>query len=110
MSFTQNVFHPRGMPNGNQYIYVYGTKGAVNLMGTPTMYALSGESKPVVLAERAQQDEHSHIVAFYNSVVTGEKPPADITIGATAALTAILGHQAMTRQQVVDWNGLGVDL
>ncbi len=49
MSFTQNVFHPRGMPNGNQYIYVYGTKGAVNLMGTPTMYALSGESKPVVL-------------------------------------------------------------
>jgi predicted dehydrogenase len=23
MSFTQNVFHPRGLPNGNQYIYVY---------------------------------------------------------------------------------------
>ena len=99
------------MPNGNQYIYVYGTKGAVNLMGTPTMYALSGGSKPVVLAEKAQQDEqYAHIVAFYNSVVTGAKLPADIMIGATAALTAILGHQAMTRQQVVDWNGLGVEL
>jgi len=30
MSFTQNVFHPRGMPSGNQYIYVYGTKGILN--------------------------------------------------------------------------------
>jgi hypothetical protein len=28
---------------------------------------------------------------------------------ATAALTAILGHQAMTKQQVVDWRSLGVE-
>ena len=42
MSFTQNVFHPRSMPNGGQYIYVYGTKGAVDLMGTPTMYPIIG--------------------------------------------------------------------
>jgi myo-inositol 2-dehydrogenase / D-chiro-inositol 1-dehydrogenase len=111
MSFTQNVFHPRAMPNGNQYIYVYGSKGAVDLMGTPTLYALSGESKPVVLAEKPQPDDpHAHIAAFYNSVLNGAKLPADITIGATAALTAILGHQAMTRQQVVDWAGLGVEL
>ncbi len=111
MSFTQNVFHPRGMPNGNQYIYVYGTKGAVDLMGTPTLYALSGEAKPLVIGEKAHPDEpHAHITAFYNSVVNGAKLPADITIGATAALTAILGHTAMTRQQMVDWAGLGVEV
>jgi len=111
MSFTQNVFHPRALPNGNQYIYVYGTKGAVDLMGTPTLYALSGDSKPMVLGEKAQPpDPHAHIAAFYNSVINGAKPPADITIGATAALTAILGHHAMTRQQVVDWQSLGVQL
>ena len=111
MAFTQNVFHPRAMPGGGQYIYVYGTKGAVDLMGTPTFYALSGESKPVVLAEKGPQDDpHAHIAAFYNAVVNGGKLPADITIGATAALTAILGHEAMTRQQVVDWSGLGVEL
>ena len=111
MSFTQNVFHPAGMPNGNQYIYVYGTKGAVDLMGTPTLYGLSGESKPVILAEKPQADDpHAHIAAFYNSVVNGAKLPADITIGATAALTAILGHEAMTRRQVVDWDGMGVEL
>jgi len=111
MSFTQNVFHPRGMPNGNQYIYVYGTKGAVDLMGTPTLYPLSGASKPLVIGEKQQPDEpEAHITAFYNSVVNGAKLPADITIGATAALTAILGHTAMTRQQMVDWAGLGVEL
>ena len=111
MSFTQNVFHPRALPNGNQYIYVYGTKGAVDLMGTPTLYALSGDSKPMVLGEKAQPpDPHAHIAAFYDSVINGAKPPADITIGATAALTAILGHHAMARQQVVDWQSLGVQL
>ena len=111
MSFTQNVFHPRTMPHGNQYIYVYGTKGAIDLMSTPTLYALSGESKPVILSEKPQQeDPHAHITAFYNSVVNGTKPPTDVTVGATAALTAILGHQAMVRQQMVDWQGMGVEL
>jgi myo-inositol 2-dehydrogenase / D-chiro-inositol 1-dehydrogenase len=111
MSFTQNVFHPRRLPNGNQYIYVYGTKGAVDLMGMPTMYSLTGDGQPVPLAEKPQQaDEHAHIAAFYNSVLTGAKLPADIAIGATAALTAILGHQAMARQQMVEWNGMGVPL
>ncbi|MCU1237612.1 MAG: iolG 4 [Candidatus Solibacter sp.] len=111
MSFTQNVFHPRGMPNGNQYIYVYGTKGAVDLMGTPTLYSLTGDAKPVVVGEKAQPDDpHAHIAAFYNAVVNGGKLPADITIGATAALTAILGHQAMTSGQAVDWKSLGVEV
>ena len=110
MSFTQNVFHPRALPNGDQYIYVYGTKGVVNLMGTPTMYSLTPGSAPVVLAEKAQNDPYAHIAAFYDAVLNGAKLPADITIGATAALTAILGHQAMTRQQMVDWDGLGVAL
>ena len=99
------------MPNGGQYIYVYGTKGAVDFMGTPTMYSLSGEDKPLVVAEREQPDDpHSHITAFFNSVLNGAELPADITIGATAALTAILGHQAMTRQQTADWSDLGVEL
>jgi predicted dehydrogenase len=111
MSFTQNVFHPHSMPGGGQYIYVYGAKGAVNFMGTPTLYAGTEESSPSVLAPKPEhEDPHAHIAAFYNSVVNGAKPPADITIGATAALTAILGHQAMTRQQVVDWKSLGTDL
>jgi myo-inositol 2-dehydrogenase/D-chiro-inositol 1-dehydrogenase len=110
MSFTQNVFHPRTMPHGNQYIFVYGSKGAVDLLQTPTMYPLSREGTPSVLAEKQQEEPHAHIKAFYDCVTKGAKSPADIIVGATAALTSILGHEAMTREKVVSWSDLGVKL
>jgi hypothetical protein len=109
-SFTQNVFHPRGMPSGGQYIYVYGTKGAVDLLSSATMYPLDKESKPSVLAAKQEGRENTHIVGFYDSITKGTPAPADITIGATAALTAILGHEAMVKQRVVAWSELGVEL
>lgn len=109
MSFTQNVFHPQSMPNGNQYVLVYGTKGSVDLM-TATMYPPGRGSQPVVLAPRQQEDQYAHIAAFYESIVHGTPPPVDVRVGATAALTAILGHQAMVQEKVVNWSEFGVDL
>jgi predicted dehydrogenase len=110
MSFTQNVFHPRGMPSGNQYLYVYGTKGSADLMGgqPPTMYPLERNAAPVVLAEKVPDNPHNHIVAFYAAIKGSGKNPADIAIGATAALTSILGHEAMSKERIVRWDDLGV--
>ncbi len=110
LSFTQNVFHPRGLPNGGQYIYVYGTKGAVDLMSTTTMYPLGSGGSSSVLAPKQDEAQHAHITAFYDSITKGTKLPADITIGATAALTAILGHEAMVQEKVVRWSDFGVDV
>jgi len=110
MSFTQNVFHPRGLPAGNQYIYVYGTKGAVDLMGSATMYPLERDGQPVVLAEKVEEARHGHITALYDAITKGTALPADVTVGATAALTAILGHEAMVKQTVVKWSDLGVEV
>lgn len=109
MSFTQNVFHPTSMPNGNQYVYVYGTKGALDLL-TGTMYSPERGSQPVVLAPKQQEDQYAHIAAFYDSIAHGAPPPVDIRVGATAALTAILGHQAMVEQKVVNWSDMGVQV
>jgi myo-inositol 2-dehydrogenase / D-chiro-inositol 1-dehydrogenase len=109
MSFTQNVFHPASMPNGNQYVYVYGTKGAVDLM-TATMYPPEKGGQPVVLSPKIQEDEFAHIAAFYSSIVHGTPPPVDIKVGATAALTAILGHAAMVQEKVVHWSDFGIEL
>jgi predicted dehydrogenase len=109
MSFTQNVFHPASMPHGNQYVFVYGTKGAVDLM-TGTMYPPGRGAQPVVLAPKQQEDEFAHIAAFYESIVHGTPPPVDVKGGATAALTAILGHEAMTQEKVVKWSDFGIDL
>ena len=109
MSFTQNVFHPASMPHGNQYVFVYGSKGAVDLM-TGTMYPPGRGAQPVVLAPKQQEDEFAHIAAFYESIVHGAPPPVDVKGGATAALTAILGHEAMVQEKVVKWSDFGIDL
>ena len=110
MSFTQNVFHPGSMPNGNQYIYVYGSKAALDLMGSGTAYPLEKGGQPEVLAAKRQEDQYAHLAAFYDSITKGTPPPVGITVGAEAALTAILGNQAMMQQKVVNWSDLGVEL
>ncbi len=108
MSFTQMVFHPRAMPMGNQYVQVYGTKGSVDLMGgAPTMYPFAGGA-PVVLAEKRKESQHAHIEMFYRSIIENKPAPIDATVGATAALTAILGHEAMAKQQIVNWSDFGI--
>jgi myo-inositol 2-dehydrogenase/D-chiro-inositol 1-dehydrogenase len=109
MSFTQQVFHPRSMPNGNQYIYVFGSKGAVDLMANPPMlYPAEQGAQPKTLVERAPDNQHAHIVKFYQAVKGAGSSPADITIGATAALTAIIGNEAMSKEKIVRWDELGV--
>ena len=110
MSFTQNVFHPRALPGGGQYIYVYGTKGAVDLMTpAPTFYPIEPGAQPTVLVEKGPPEyAHAHIAAFYAAVNQGGPNPAGIAIGAAAALTAILGHEAMVREKMVTWDDLGV--
>jgi myo-inositol 2-dehydrogenase/D-chiro-inositol 1-dehydrogenase len=110
MSFTQNVFHPRGMPAGNQYVFVYGKKAAVDLMYSTNVYPLQAGEGAKPLAAAQKEPPHAHTTAFYDAILNGRPSPADITIGATAALTAILGHEAMVKQSTVKWSDLGVTL
>jgi len=109
LSYTQVFFHPRGMPGSGQPFYVYGTKGAVDL-DSATAYPLERGGKPTVLAEPVQEDRHAHMAAFFESIRTGKKSPADITVAATAALTAILGRDSIYRKQVLTWESMGVRL
>jgi len=110
MSFTQNVFHPRRMPNGNQLIYVYGTTGAVDLLYSTNMYPLTGDGEVKPLAQKVEEAPHAHTTAFYECITKNGPNPADITVGATAALTAIIGHLAMVKQKVINWAELGVEV
>lgn len=110
MSYTQVFFHPRGMPGGGQYFYVYGAKGAVDVINS-TFYPLEKHGgTPRELVPKLQEDPHAHIKAFLNSIRTGAKPPADINIGATGALTAILGRKAIYQKKVKEWREFGVQL
>jgi predicted dehydrogenase len=112
MSFTQNVFHPRGLPGGNQYVYVYGTKGALDLFAPiPTFFPIDPKAEPVPVSEKGPSEyPHTHIASFYKAITENGPNPAGITIGAEAALTAILGHEAMVKEKMVTWDDLGVRL
>jgi myo-inositol 2-dehydrogenase / D-chiro-inositol 1-dehydrogenase len=115
MAFAQTFFHPYGMPGGNQSFAVYGTEGAVDL-SSGTYYPLAKGAKPVVLFEAPAADSgheklrDAHISAFYESIRTGKKGPADVVIGATAALTAIAGREAIYRKRMMTWRELGVEI
>ncbi|MCW5977559.1 MAG: Gfo/Idh/MocA family oxidoreductase [Bryobacteraceae bacterium] len=111
LSYTQVFFHPRDLPGGGQYTYVYTTTGAVDL-DTATYYPR--ERKPGnrtrVLTEPVKEDRDAAIKAFYESIRTGKEPPADIVVGATGALTAILGREAIYQKKVMEWRNFGVEL
>ncbi len=109
LSFTQMVFHPRKMPVGNQTINVYGSKGAVELLYSTNLYSLDGTTQSV-LAEKVEEKNDAHTRAFYDCIRHGAKSPADITVGATAALTAILGNEVCRQGRVMDWTELGVEV
>jgi predicted dehydrogenase len=109
LSFTQNFFHPSGLPAGGQYTNVYGTKGAVSL-DNGKFYPLERGKQPVVLSTPVREDDQPHFAAFFNAIRTGAKVPADVQIGATAALTAILGREAIYTGKVMTWNDLGVQV
>ncbi len=108
-SFTQTFFHPEGLPAGGQFTNIYGTKGAVSL-DTCKFYPFGKGAQAVALSEPRKEDDAPHLAAFYKAIRTGSKPAADLTIGATAALTAIMGRQAIYTGKVVTWGDLGVSV
>lgn len=110
MSYSLNVFHPNGMPGGGQQVLVYGNKAGVDLMYSTNLFPLNEKSSGTPLAEKQEEPPHEHTASFYKCIVSGAPNPADINVGATGALTAIMGHEAMTKQKVVSWSELGVAL
>jgi predicted dehydrogenase len=109
MSFTQNFFHPSGLPGGGQFTNIYGTKGAVSL-DTFKFYPLEKGAQPIELSQPEKERDEPHLTGFFEAIRTGSKPPADLTIGATAALTAIMGREAIYTRKVVTWKDLGVQV
>jgi predicted dehydrogenase len=111
MSYSQLFFHPRTLPAGGQFVHVYTDKGAVDLM-EGTFHSHERNVEPLQFVKQAEQrpERDGHIQAFFESIRTGKQPPADITIGATAALTAILGREAIYRKQTMHWRDLKVEV
>jgi len=108
MTFTQNVFHPRGLPSSGQPVLVFGEKGAVDFLYSTNLFLNGGNGTGTPLAAARKEETHAQTTAFFDCITKGGKNPADVNVGATGALTAILGHMAMTKGTTVDWIDMGV--
>jgi predicted dehydrogenase len=90
---------------------IFGEKGAVHLTHDNGLFyeAHAEEAREMVTAAIRAQRENA-MGDFYACIRENRKPFADITVAATAALTAILGREAIYRGRSVTWKELGVSL
>ena len=124
LDYSQIAFHPRHLkqlPNGMWYV-IYGEKGSIYLThDSAEFYDVHGETSPrdmlveskKIVADRKQKgikEPDTAIEDFFACVREKRRPFADITVAATAALTAIMGREAIYKRRMVTWKELGVNL
>ena len=114
LDYSQLYLHPRALkilPNGMWFV-IYGEKGTIELdYSSWTFYDIYGDSEPVEhkgvegldLTKEAHND-------FVRAVRENRRPIADIEVAATAALTSIMGREAIYQRRMVTWDEMGVAL
>lgn len=109
LDYSQLYMHPRSLrdlPNGQWYM-IFGSKATMDLT-KGVVYPL-GEGQPKELIAASERGEKEDAVTqFFASIREKRQPFADVKVAATAALTAILGREAIYRRRSVDWKDLGV--
>jgi len=116
--YSMIFFHPRAMqvlPLGQWYT-IFGEKGSVFMTPESAEYCdLYGESEPQDilkgLADKSVNNANAAAVAdFFSSIREKRQPFADIKVGATAALAAIMAREAIYKGRSVTWKEMGVTL
>jgi len=102
------------LPNGQWYA-VFGEKGAVWLThSAATFHDLHGETEPRDILAAATVgspgEADTAVSEFFAAIRENRQPFADIRVAAVAALTAILGREAIYKGRSVTWKELGVDV
>ena len=111
--YSQISFHPRTLktlPSGMWYT-VFGEKGSVYLThSSATFYDMYGESEPRSLLPPGSNERENATDEFFACIRQKRQPFADVRVGAIAALTAIMGREAIYKRRSVTWKELGVEV
>ncbi|MBM3735060.1 MAG: Gfo/Idh/MocA family oxidoreductase [Acidobacteria bacterium] len=110
LDYSQLYLHPRQMrelKNGQWYI-VFGSEGSLEINGG-MLYPMRGEPSKY-FTEEIEKGRENAMAEFFRCIREGQRPYASIEIGATAALTAIMGREAIYRKSMVTWKELGVSV
>lgn len=113
LDYSQLYLHARGLktlPNGQWYM-IFGDKGTVHLTHDDAVfYPMHGEQPQNLISPEIKAKKENAMEDFMACIRENRKPFADIRVGATAALTAILGREAIYKRRSVAWKELGVNV
>ncbi len=111
VDYSQLYMHPKSlkMLRGGQWYMIFGEKGTVDL--TEGIFYPLDAGEPVQLIRPEDRGEKENAMSeFYACIRENRQPFAGLKVAATAALTAILGREAIYRRQSVTWKELGVSI
>jgi len=112
LDYSQLYLHPRGLKelaNGQWYM-VFGDQGVIEV-NKGLLYPMQETAAPVELhTPEIKSGRENAMEEFFAAIREKRRPFADIEVAATAALTAILGREAIYRRRMVTWKELGVSL
>ena len=111
LDYSQLYMHPRALRNlsNGQWYVIFGEKGAIELTHEAAqLYPMDAESPRNLIDPSLGGKQENAMSEFYACIREGRRPFADITVGAIAALTTIMGREAIYRQRSVTWKELGV--
>jgi predicted dehydrogenase len=125
VDYSQMSFHPRrlkDLPSGMWYT-IFGEKGSVYLThSSATFYDLYGEAEPRDMLSQAvkelarkwsnngAKEGENAMTDFYACVREKREPFAGIRVAAIAAVTAIMGREAIYKSRSVTWKEMGVEI
>ena len=112
LDYIQLYLHPRALkklPNGQWHV-IYGNKGTIELdYSSWTLHDIYWKSERVEhegvegidLTEQAHND-------FVLAIREYRSPVADIEVATPAALTSIMGREAISQRRMITWDEMGV--
>lgn len=111
--YSQISFHPRTLktlPSGMWYT-VFGEQGSVWMThSSAEFHDLYGEAQPRGLVPPGTPERDTAVADFFACIREKRQPFADVKVGAVAALTAIMGREAIYKGRSVTWKELGVEV
>ncbi len=112
LDYSQLYLHPRSLKDlvNYQWYMVFGERGTLDL-SRGLFYEMHAAAPPrEVVPASVREAKENAVEDFFACIREGRKPFADITVAATAALTVILGREAIYRGRSVTWKELGVEI
>ena len=113
LDYSQLYMHPRGlrrMTNGQWYV-VYGQKGALDMTDESAEFCEMNSTEPRdIIPASLKGSKENAMEEFFACIRDNRRPFADVQVGATAALTTIMGRESIYRGRSVTWDELGVSL